>query len=735
MSDIAPLKGGRVESPKSEKSIAHRIRPAGRHILTIGRDLIRDRHAAIIELVKNSYDADSPEVEISISAHDGNFTVTVSDKGHGMTTEDVVSCWLVPSTDNKLKRKVSPGGRIMQGNKGVGRYAAAMLGEELFLETVTEEGIMTRVLVEWMQFERAEFLDDVEILVESVKTSESKGTRLTMSSADNQDAVWTKDQVKELRSELRKLVSPVSFTADRVKVSKEFSIWLSVEGILSESDFSIEVEPYPVIDVYAYRISGIVEADGRGKLTYQNQVRTHEENEVISFDAGHPTGCGQLEFDIRVYDREPLAISEMIERGLKDESGESLGKREAKRLLDAHCGIGVYRNGFRLRPLGDSEFDWLQLNSRRVQNPSKCVGVDQVIGYVFIKSEDESGLIEKSARDGLKANDAYKGLQAVTKKVISELETRRSAYRVESGASRPRRDISKAIESLYSTDKLIANVEKELAALDACDDVINRTVQLIEKDASGKRELTLSISQAMIVYQRYSSLGKIVETILHEAKRPIGHLVNQAKNMEYWSNQYSETEDADAQSKVVNLAKNLAKQSRILSSWFVKLDPLFVVENLSRQELNLIEELDTMFSFFNESLQAQGVSYEVLCESDPTVYWWPQDLYAVFTNLIENSLYWMRESSKKGGKICITFEARRGKILSLTYRDNGPGIDPKYIESEVIFELEFSGKRDEDGSVGTGLGLTIAREAAYRNGYLLNAAKSDDGAVFYLEQK
>ena len=39
------------------------IRPAGRHILTIGRDLIQDPYAAVIELVKNAYDADSPDVD------------------------------------------------------------------------------------------------------------------------------------------------------------------------------------------------------------------------------------------------------------------------------------------------------------------------------------------------------------------------------------------------------------------------------------------------------------------------------------------------------------------------------------------------------------------------------------------------------------------------------------------------------------------------------------------------
>ena len=48
--------------------------------------------------------------------------------------------------------------------------------------------------------------------------------------------------------------------------------------------------------------------------------------------------------------------------------------------FSTHITVSVcYRNGFRIRPLGDAEFDWLQLNKRRVQNPSLCIRSDQVL--------------------------------------------------------------------------------------------------------------------------------------------------------------------------------------------------------------------------------------------------------------------------------------------------------------------------------------------------------------------
>ncbi len=47
-------------------------------------------------------------------------------------------------------------------------------------------------------------------------------------------------------------------------------------------------------------------------------------------------------------------------------------------------GVGIYRNGFRIRPYGDLKNDWLSLDKLRVQNPSRNIGNNQVIGYVFI---------------------------------------------------------------------------------------------------------------------------------------------------------------------------------------------------------------------------------------------------------------------------------------------------------------------------------------------------------------
>src|SRR5699024_9786781 len=99
--------------------------------------------------------------------------------------------------------------------------------------------------------------------------------------------------------------------------------------------------------------------------------------------------CGNVEIDIKVYDREPDALKNLIGRGLTDENGAYLNIQETKNILNAASGIGVYRNGFRIRPLGDPGFDWLHLDTQRVQNPSFNIGNNQVIGIINIENEDK----------------------------------------------------------------------------------------------------------------------------------------------------------------------------------------------------------------------------------------------------------------------------------------------------------------------------------------------------------
>ena len=706
----------------------YKIRPAGRHILTIGRDLIRDNYAAVVELVKNAYDADSPNVDIKFTAfsdHSG-YSIIISDHGHGMSRDDVINKWLVPSTQDKLERLRSPNGRILQGRKGVGRYAASILGKDLLLETVTPKGEKTTVYLEWNNFKGAQYLDDVEILVETENVSEVSGTQLTIIGDNTFLIEWDQKRIDKLKFELKKLKSPMNTTMSE----DEFCINLIVDGFSEIKDTEETLDPYPLFNLFDYRISGNIGADGKGRLTYSSQKARNIAAEEFPFNFGEATGCGELQIDIRVYDREKDAIESLIARGLTDDSGNYVDKLEARRLLTAYNGIGVYRNGFRIRPLGDADFDWLKLNEQRVQDPSLRIGSNQVIGYVQIQSEEQSHLIEKSDRDGLKEDKAFDQLKNITKQVIAELEKRRSAYRKKAGLSRPTLKVESDLERLISFEDLKREVRTKLTKSGSDKKVTDEIIEIINQDEEDKNKVVNDIQRIVATYQGQVTLGKIINVILHEGRHPLGYFRNQIPNLWYWYESLQITRDLMKLEKLMPIAAGIGQNAEFFVELFKRLDPLAARKRTTKKPLRLKQTIENTLAIFKNKMESDNVSAKIKGPKDFKFTAWPQDIYAIFTNLIDNSLYWMVEKKVPTRKITIDILTEGDSLIYIDYRDTGPGIEPYLIESEVIFEPEFSTKPD-----GTGLGLAIAGEAADRNALELIVFESEGGAYFRLQPK
>lgn len=707
------------------------IRPAGRHVLTIGRELIQDSYAAIIELVKNAYDADSATVNIEFTANkdQSGYTVVISDHGHGMTRDVVINKWMVPSTDDKLIRKTSQSGkRTMQGRKGIGRYAASILGKDLLLETITKDGEKTTLLIEWSHFESADFLDEVEILIDTTTSNDPPGTTLTITGATEHLVEWDNNQFKKLRDELKKLKSPV-YIDTGIENKDVFDITLNVIDFYKVENISETVEPYPIFELFDYKISGEINSDGKGILSYCQQNARNTTKEKIEFDLGNPTRCGKLLIDIRVYDREKESIDALIARGLKDgDTGQYVGKQEARALLNQYNGIGVYRNGFRIRPMGDAAFDWLKLNYRRVQNPSLCIGSNQVIGTVQIEAEEISGLTEKSARDGLKENAALINLRTVTSEVISKLEAKRFSYRKKAGISRSALKVERELERLFSFDDLKKGIRKKLKKGGISDETADEIVAIISKDAEDKNKIANEIRKAVAVYQGQATLGKIINVILHEGRRPLNYFKNQIKNLNYWHDSYLIDRDPIKFEKLLPIAEGIRENSEFFVTLFGRLDPLAAGKRTAKKQLLLKKVISDTSSVFKAEIDNHNVTVEIVGDENCSLEAWPQDIYAIFTNLIDNSIYWLTKNNSDEKTIRIDIVSEDGQLRHIDYRDSGPGIEPSLIESEVIFDPQFSTKPN-----GTGLGLAIAGESATRNNLELKAVESENGAYFRLQ--
>lgn len=704
---------------------SYEIRPAGRHILTIGEDLIQDQYAAIVELVKNCYDADSPDAEIVFRRipEEDCLEIRIEDHGHGMSTKDVINKWLVPSTTYKLESRKSPRGRIMQGQKGIGRYAASILGDDLELKTIDVFGTETTLEIQWDQIAKYQYLDQVKIPIKTNQTKKKPGTVLIMHSQLSRNDYWTEKAFRKLRFELKKLIPP----KEDGTFDNSFEITLTFDNFyLNEDNNRSEIiKPYPILDFYDYRISGNISADGFGTLKYENQKIKNGAAEPILLNYG-TTGCGALIIDIRVYDRDKDAIDQLISRGLQDESGDYVTKQQARQLLNDVNGIGVYRNGFRIRPLGDADFDWLKLNQQRIQNPSMKIGSNQVVGYVHVESEENSGLEEKSARDGLKNNAAYESLKKITCAVISELEQRRFIFRRKLGLSNSSKKLEKQLEGLYDYTSLKKSVSITLEKAGMSDYVIEEITDIISKEANKKNEAIEEIRRSVAVYQGQATLGKIINIILHEGRRPLNYFKNQIPNLRFYGNRFAQKKDEDSYSEIVRLVNGLSDNAGIFVNLFGRLDPLAAKRRETKVDFLLYDALFGAVTVFDKECHDNGIQVVLDCPKGIKLSGWKQDIYTIMVNLLDNSLFWLVEKECVERRINITVSKVDGGF-SLDYTDSGPGISDELLESGVIFEPEFTTKPN-----GTGLGLSIAGEAATRNGLILTAVQRDNGAHFNL---
>jgi len=122
------------------------LRPRARIIKTLGEELISNDIVAIIELVKNSFDADSTEVEIIFNEplKEGKGSIIIKDNGTGMNIETIKEGWMEPATIIKKNKRKTNKGRNILGEKGIGRFASAKLSKQL--EMVTLKKMIKRFL-------------------------------------------------------------------------------------------------------------------------------------------------------------------------------------------------------------------------------------------------------------------------------------------------------------------------------------------------------------------------------------------------------------------------------------------------------------------------------------------------------------------------------------------------------------------------------------------------------------
>jgi signal transduction histidine kinase len=682
-----------------------RLRPRARIMRTLGDELISSEVVAVIELVKNAYDADASRVLVRFtdSLDAGAGGVDVIDDGHGMSIDTVETAWLEPATPyRRHDRRSESLGRQVLGEKGIGRFAVSRLADEL--ELVTRRAgadVETSVLFDWTVFDDDDaYLEDIEVVLEEGQPIEitaggavdglwpdgnapagarEHGTLLRMTRLRTP---WDEARMRELRNGLSRLISPFLFEDKRDR-EDAFVIDLAVPSL---PHLSGRVEPPETIRSPHYWMRATVQADAsyHARIRLRNADGEHTKTGVLNGYKERAPRSGAFEVELRVWDRDSSSIADLAGQGHTTAT-------QVRRDLNDAAGVSVYRDGFRVLPYGQSGNDWLSLDSRRVNNPTMRLSNNQVVGYVLISREANPELRDQTNREGLIDNQALIDLRDELRQIIGRLETERYDARPREEPKRPPR-----------RGGLFANLDFAAVRAHASERYPN-DARLAELLGEAQENLDEGVERAQEVvarYRRLATLGELIDKVLHDGSAPLGKIGTETA----LALRDIKRDEIPCENMVMSLQRRFTRvqqQRDVLAAVFKRIEP-FGGRRRGRPTPRDVEQIiaDSV-GVLDSEIQADGVAVE-LPTSHTTVTADEAELQQVFVNLLRNSLYWLREVPRDDRRLRIAL-SRDGDGLHILFSDSGPGVEEAVRDR--IFEPYFSTAEN-----GVGLGLSIAGE-------------------------
>lgn len=207
-------------------------------VYQLGESLITDAVQALIELVKNCYDADASYAKIQIDTAGvlevsgatyppTGGRISIEDDGSGMDGATIRNGWLLISNRTKRalkeRKETTPGGRTPLGDKGLGRLGTQRLGDNMDIFTKATGGQAHHMAFSWLDFATAPSLGDVEVHLDECDFPRPKGTTVVVSNLKELDAWRGQDSLKRLEQELSRMISPY-------KAIRDFIVLIEADG-------------------------------------------------------------------------------------------------------------------------------------------------------------------------------------------------------------------------------------------------------------------------------------------------------------------------------------------------------------------------------------------------------------------------------------------------------------------------------------------------------------------------
>lgn len=669
----------------------------------LGEQLIKDESIAVLELIKNSYDADAKEVEITMQNIDNplNGTIIIEDNGDGMSLDIVKNCWMEPGTDNKekkLKNMIEKNirsklNRLPMGEKGIGRFGVHKLGNKITLITRAEGENEVYLQIDWSIFNSSKYLADVPIEVIERKpiqkflNNSSTGTKIII---EKLKTSWTRGKVRELYRSINSLNSPFrALDSFNVKFGIDKEGWL--KGLIEYDDikdyalfkanmtlsgdkiknYEYHFTPWKSMSKLDKRNNIIPEID----MVEDVKVKTEKgkmRKEPIPINVDNYK-IGDIEIELLSFDLD----SSILKMGVTDIKG-------LKGYLNTNGGIFVYRDNIRIYSSGEN--DWLGLGSSRVKAPGDKISTNLVLGSVNIKRNASSDLKEKTNREGFIEDEPYNLFRKAVCFAVEKFERDRA---------QDKQYLRKYYGATSKSEPVIAEVSvlKEKVEKKISDEKLKKEIfgclDNIERDYKHITE----------VYQKSSSAGLSMSVVLHEIDKII-----------------SELEHAIVAERASEHVKLLVKRLGNLTDGYAsvvksKTIKYFDLKKMITQSLFMV---DFRLAAHEVSIDKQYMSSKI----DFKVKGNESLIASTIINIIDNSIWWLHYSKVSTKKIYFDITRDIPGYISIIIADNGKGFT---IPTDIATRPFITDKPS-----GMGLGLHLGSELMKQHGGELLFPEFDD---------
>lgn len=724
------------------------FKPYARLMNIIGDQLITDKKVAVIEVVKNSYDADAENVQVrffNMNNYGKTYLtekeqpyIEIEDDGDGMTLKTITDVWLRPATPSKLDKKKqkqnkTAKGRIIQGEKGIGRFAIHKLGEKIELYTKATGDDEIKLEMDFTEFnpEKADLFNQPPAeykLLEEVHNSwfvnnppeEIKKEKGTLIRIYNLRENWKENDFEELYKSIQRLIPPTDENAEKL-------------GVNFKQDFSIEVykngEIYSSEDVTTFK--DVIE---RAQFT---MIGTVSKDGVLNFEYKSTSPVRNFEREINLLSKEQLAknnyMSYAIERGFKDKHIPTCGtfsftfyafdlskpdktilNKDIERFIKDNF-VFVLRDGVRVYPYGEKGIDWLNLDKlRATYRAGQFISYNDLTGFVYISQVGNHRLRDSTNRQGIMdidgALDDFKNLvTAVTEIFNTEIKIDKNKLEIKRNTAFKDSNeiVVKSFNILKSSLEKIDNREVLEKA--------NKFLDTVQKHNTVMKD-------RMEMVEDLAGLGMAVEKASHDALTLLSKMRGNVKDFRIKAkNQDYKNEE------LIALLNELDENLNFVYDEMQVIQPLFKNQRKSIQDISVYESVEKVVKYFRREIEGK-ISVKIIKDNDIIVKTNRGLILQILINLIDNAVYWVNKNETKGKEITIKLNTGNN---SLTIADNGPGIREDIVSA--IFNEFFSLKSD-----GRGLGLYIVKEILLRiNGEIFVVQEEKDkllpGANFIIK--